>query len=126
MIRVLALLATQQPALPAELDSYVAQVMKAFEVPGLSLAVVKDGKVLLAKGYGVRRMGDPAPVDGKTRFGIASNIKVFTATGHPLPPRLRDVRPVRHPRAHDPRPPGPSERVRPRRGRSALVASLHL
>jgi CubicO group peptidase (beta-lactamase class C family) len=54
--------------------------MKSFEVPGLALAVVKDGKVLLAKGYGVRRMGDPAPVDGKTQFGIASNTKVFTAT----------------------------------------------
>lgn len=80
MILVLALLAVQQPALPVDLDSYVAQVMKAFEVPGLSLAVVKDGKVLLARGYGVRRMGDPAPVDGKTRFGIASNTKVFTAT----------------------------------------------
>ena len=71
MILVLALLATQQPALPADLDAYVAQVLKTFEVPGLSLAVVKDGKVLLAKGYGIRRMGNPAPVDGKTRFGIA-------------------------------------------------------
>jgi CubicO group peptidase (beta-lactamase class C family) len=44
------------------------------------VAVVKDGKVILAKGYGVRRMGDPAPVDAKTRFGIASNTKLFTAT----------------------------------------------
>jgi CubicO group peptidase (beta-lactamase class C family) len=80
MMLVLALLATQQPALPADLDGYVTQVMKTFEVPGLSLAVVKDGKVLLARGYGVRRMGSPTPVDGKTRFGIASNTKVFTAT----------------------------------------------
>ena len=80
MMLVLALLATQQPALPADLDGYVTQVMKTFEVPGLSLAVVKDGTVLLARGYGVRRMGSPAPVDGKTRFGIASNTKVFTAT----------------------------------------------
>ena len=80
MILALALLAAQQPALPADLDGYVAQVMKAFEVPGLSVAVVKDGKVLLARGYGVRRMGDPAPVDGKTQFGIASNTKIFTAT----------------------------------------------
>jgi CubicO group peptidase (beta-lactamase class C family) len=80
MILVLALLAAQQPALPADLDGYVAKVMQTFEVPGLSLAVVKDGKVLLARGYGVRRMGDPAPVDGKTQFGIASNTKIFTAT----------------------------------------------
>ena len=80
MILVLALLAAQQPALPADLDGYVTKVMQSFEVPGLSLAVVKDGKVLLARGYGVRRMGDPAPVDGKTQFGIASNTKIFTAT----------------------------------------------
>jgi CubicO group peptidase (beta-lactamase class C family) len=80
MILVLALLAIQQPALPPDLDGYVAQVMQAFEVPGLSLAVVKDGKLLLVKGYGVRRMGSPVAVDGKTRFGIASNTKVFTAT----------------------------------------------
>src|SRR5262249_21952808 len=51
-----------------------------FEVPGLALTVVKDGKVAVAKGYGVRRLGDPAPVDSKTLFGIASNTKVFTAT----------------------------------------------
>lgn len=70
----------QPPQLPPALDAYVAQVMKSFEVPGLSLAVVKDGKVLLAKGYGVRKMGDPAPVDARTQFGIASNTKVFTAT----------------------------------------------
>jgi CubicO group peptidase (beta-lactamase class C family) len=55
-------------------------VMKTFEVPGLALTVVKDGKVAIAKGYGVRRLGDPAPVDSKTLFGIASNTKVFTAT----------------------------------------------
>lgn len=64
----------------AELDRYVAQVMKEFEVPGLCVAVVKDGKVLVAKGYGVRELGKPTPVDSKTLFGIASNTKAFTAT----------------------------------------------
>src|SRR4051812_16201338 len=54
--------------------------METFTVPGLSVAIVKDGKVVLAKGYGVRRMGDPTPVDARTRFGIASNTKLFTAT----------------------------------------------
>jgi CubicO group peptidase (beta-lactamase class C family) len=54
--------------------------MKDFDVPGISLSVVKDGKVLVAKGYGVKKMGDPTPVDSKTRFGIASNTKAFTAT----------------------------------------------
>lgn len=71
-------LAAQQP--PPKFDAYVQRVMETFSVPGMSVAIVKDGKVLLAKGYGVRRMGDPAPVDAKTRFGIASNTKLFTAT----------------------------------------------
>jgi CubicO group peptidase (beta-lactamase class C family) len=71
-------LTAQQP--PPGFDGYVKRVMETFTVPGLSVAIVKDGKVVLAKGYGVRRMGDPTPVDAKTRFGIASNTKLFTAT----------------------------------------------
>ena len=54
--------------------------MKTFAVPGLAVAVVKDGQVVLAKGYGVRKLGEPAPVDAQTLFGIASNTKAFTAT----------------------------------------------
>ncbi len=68
-----------QSAAPADLDAYVDRVMKTFEVPGLALAVVKDGKVALAKGYGVRKLGEAARVDSQTLFGIASNTKVFTA-----------------------------------------------
>ena len=68
------------PTLPRDLDAYVARVMRDFEVPGIGLAVVKDGRVLLARGYGVRTLGDPAPVDERTLFGIASNTKAFTAT----------------------------------------------
>jgi len=68
-----------KPDLPPDLDTLVARVMKTFEVPGLSLAIVKDGKVLLTKGYGVKKLGEPAPVDAQTLFGIASNSKVFTA-----------------------------------------------
>jgi CubicO group peptidase (beta-lactamase class C family) len=65
---------------PPGFDGYVRRVMQTFTVPGLSVAIVKDGRVVLAKGYGVRRMGDPTPVDAQTRFGIASNTKLFTAT----------------------------------------------
>jgi CubicO group peptidase (beta-lactamase class C family) len=68
-----------QGAPPAEIDTYVGQVMKAFDVPGLSVAIVKDGKVVLAKGYGVRKMGSPTPVDENTLFGIGSNTKAFTS-----------------------------------------------
>lgn len=68
-----------QNAPPADLDAYVARAMKTFEVPGLSLAIVKDGKVVLAKGYGVRKLGETAPVDENTLFGIGSNTKAFTS-----------------------------------------------
>ena len=63
---------------PADLDSYVARALKTFEVPGLSVAIVKDGKTVLAKGYGVRKLGGSIPVDENTLFGIGSNTKAFT------------------------------------------------
>src|SRR5262245_23572034 len=68
-----------QSSAPPDLDAYVARVLKEFEVPGLAIAVVKDGKVVIAKGYGVRKLGEAAPVDEQTLFGIASNTKAFTA-----------------------------------------------
>jgi CubicO group peptidase (beta-lactamase class C family) len=75
-----ALGAQTPPAAPPDLDAWVARAMKTFDVPGIGLAIVKDGKVVVAKGYGVRKLGTPDPVDGRTLFGIASNTKVFTAT----------------------------------------------
>jgi CubicO group peptidase (beta-lactamase class C family) len=63
---------------PPDLDAYVASSMKTFEVPGMAVAIVKDGKILVAKGYGVRKLGDPAPVDEFTMFAIGSNTKAFT------------------------------------------------
>ena len=83
-ILVLALalpgLARAQAAPPPGFDDFVASVMDRFEVPGLSVAIVKDGQVVMAKGYGLRKLGSSAPVDAETLFGIASNTKVFTAT----------------------------------------------
>jgi hypothetical protein len=79
---LLALLAVTRVAAqsaPADLDEYVAKTMKTFEVPGLSVAIVKDGKVVVAKGYGVKKLGEPAAVDENTLFGIGSNTKAFTA-----------------------------------------------
>jgi len=69
-----------QVAPPPDVDDHVQAVMDAFEVPGVSLAIVKDGEVVLARGYGVRRMGESDAVDEYTQFGIASNTKAFTAT----------------------------------------------
>jgi CubicO group peptidase (beta-lactamase class C family) len=74
-----ALVATG-PAAPPDLDAWVARAMRTFEVPGIGLAIVKDGAVVVANGYGVRTLGEPAPVDARTLFGIASNTKIFTAT----------------------------------------------
>src|SRR5258705_10800243 len=75
----LASIAQAQTSAPPDLDAFTARVLKEFEVPGLAIAIVKDGKVVLAKGYGVRKLGEPAQVDENTLFGIASNTKAFTA-----------------------------------------------
>ena len=62
------------------LDATVRRTLQTFNVPGIALAIVHDGEVVLAKGYGVRRLGETTPVDGQTLFAIASNTKAFTAT----------------------------------------------
>ena len=62
-----------------QFDALVAQVQRQFDVPGVAVAIVKDGQVVLERGYGVREMGKPAKVDAHTMFAIASNTKAFTA-----------------------------------------------
>src|SRR3989449_2790235 len=62
-----------------ELDDYVAAAVKDLGIPGLAIAVVKDGKVLVIKGYGVREMGKPETIDENTIFDAASLTKSFTA-----------------------------------------------
>lgn len=66
------------PAMPRDFDAYVTQALQQFHVPGLAIAVVKDGRTIFAKGYGVRRLGDPTSMDAHTLFQIASNTKAFT------------------------------------------------
>lgn len=61
-------------------DQYVENARKQWEVPGLAVAVVKDGKVILKKGYGVREIGKPDPVNTQTLFACASTTKAMTAT----------------------------------------------
>jgi len=72
------LVIAQTTAPPADLDAYVARSMKTFDVPGMAVAVVKDGKIVLTKGYGLRKLGDSTPVDEFTMFAIGSNTKAFT------------------------------------------------
>jgi CubicO group peptidase (beta-lactamase class C family) len=69
----------QVPPLGGEFDAYVERVRREFEVPGLALAIVRDGRVELERGYGVRELGLPDTVDADTLFAIASNTKAFTA-----------------------------------------------
>ncbi|HKT42764.1 MAG TPA: serine hydrolase [Rhodanobacteraceae bacterium] len=66
------------PAPLQGLDAYVQQTMRDWHVPGLAVVVVKDGKVVLARGYGVRELGKPGKVDADTLFDIGSNSKAFT------------------------------------------------
>jgi CubicO group peptidase (beta-lactamase class C family) len=74
---------SESPAvLPAQLqdfDAYVEGVRRQFDVPGIAVAIVKDGKVVLERGYGVRELGKDVPVDAHTLFAIASNTKAFTS-----------------------------------------------
>ncbi len=67
------------PASIAGLDAHVEAVRERFDVPGIAVAVVKDGEVVLVRGYGVREAGKPEPVDGDTLFAIASITKGFTS-----------------------------------------------
>ena len=66
-------------AVPPDFDATVAHVMDVFDVPGVSVAIVKDGETVHVRGYGTRTLGRDAPVTERTRFGIASNSKAFTA-----------------------------------------------
>lgn len=75
----LAQWAAAMPISPREIDSTVTRAMQAFEVPGVAVGIVKDGKLIFSKGYGVRELGKSAPIDADTLFQIGSNTKAFTA-----------------------------------------------
>jgi CubicO group peptidase (beta-lactamase class C family) len=64
---------------PPDLDQYVEQAMRAFGAPGLSLAIMQNGKTVVAKGYGVRSIATRAPVTADTIFPIGSESKAFTS-----------------------------------------------
>ncbi|HXG65927.1 MAG TPA: serine hydrolase [Blastocatellia bacterium] len=60
-------------------NDYVNKALREWEVPGVAIAIVKNDQVVFAKGYGVRKLGDPTPVNEKTIFAIGSASKAFTA-----------------------------------------------
>ena len=61
------------------IDDIVARFMSTFELPGIGVGIVRPGQPPFMRGYGVRQLGRPEPVDADTLFGIASNTKAFTA-----------------------------------------------
>ncbi len=63
------------------LDAYYEQALADWNVPGMAVAIVKDGKIIFSKGYGTRNVNTGDPVDGNTLFAIASNSKAFTSAG---------------------------------------------
>ena len=62
------------------IDAYINRGLTDWDVPGLSIVIVKDGQVVLMKGYGVKSISRPGNVDENTLFMIASNTKLFTGT----------------------------------------------
>lgn len=64
---------------PSDFDARVARIADEVGVPGVSVAIVENGRVTLARGYGVRQLGGTARVDSDTIFQIGSVSKAFTA-----------------------------------------------
>lgn len=70
----------QKPLSSKEIDALVEKTLSTFDVPGIAVAIVKDGKIIHEKGYGLSSLNNKQKVNQYTRFGIASNSKAFTAT----------------------------------------------
>lgn len=64
----------------SKVDQLVQQTLKTFDVPGISVGIVHNGQVVLAKGYGLASIRTGEKVNAATNFGIASNSKAFTTT----------------------------------------------
>lgn len=62
-----------------QFDTYVQQAVRDWKVPGLTVTVVKEGRVVFKKGYGVRVLGKPDAVNTQTLFAMASTTKAMTA-----------------------------------------------
>lgn len=86
IIKITALLAVslqtfaQSNFIKDSLDIYINREMKRWNMPGMAIAIVKDGKVIVAKGYGYADLAKKVPATENTVFQIASNSKAFTGT----------------------------------------------
>ncbi|MGE0554167.1 MAG: serine hydrolase [Gemmatimonadales bacterium] len=73
--------AQRRPAAPdplAGLDGYIQDAMAKLKGVGLAIAIVKDDSIVYAKGFGVKKLGEPAPVTPGTVFAVGSTTKAFT------------------------------------------------
>lgn len=71
---------TSEKAVDLEhLENYFVKAMQEWKIPGMAVAIVMDGEVVMAKGFGVKEYSKPDKVDEQTLFAIASNSKAFTA-----------------------------------------------
>lgn len=66
--------------LTAELREMIKQALAVWHTPGVAVAVIRDGKVLLSEGFGQRNLAKNLPVTPDTLFAIGSSTKAFTAT----------------------------------------------
>jgi len=64
----------------AALDVLAKAAMDSFDVPGFAIGIIKDGNIILSKGFGVRKAGTSETVNANTLFAIASNTKAFVGT----------------------------------------------
>jgi len=76
---LIPVLGMSQKSTLKKLDKYFQTSLTAWNVPGMSIAIVKDDSMIFAKGYGVRDVSTKEPVDENTLFAIASNSKSFTS-----------------------------------------------
>jgi CubicO group peptidase (beta-lactamase class C family) len=67
-----------QQATGPEFETYVNNAIKEWQVPGVAIAIIKDDKIVLAKGFGTRDINKNLPVDERTLFAIGSSSKAFT------------------------------------------------
>ena len=81
LLFIINLYAQETPSFVKDsLDAYVQKALTDWQIPGVAVCVIKDGKVVVMKGYGVKELGTTNKVDENTLFMIGSNTKAFTAT----------------------------------------------
>ncbi|MEN0004935.1 MAG: serine hydrolase [Bacteroidota bacterium] len=68
---------SQNDKILQDVDKYLAKAQRDWNIPGMAVGIIKDGKVIHSKGYGIMKQGSAERVSGGTLFAIASNTKAF-------------------------------------------------